>query len=206
VKLRLLPEERGFYNLFRQDISACQSGVAALNAMLHNYQEPREAARRIHAIEREGDRVTGELFLLLNRTFITPFEREDIIALSSIIDDVLDAVDEVATMLSLYGIKQPTVYLLEASALLTLAVNALAAAIDRLDSLKGIAPLVAEVHRVEEEADGLYHNAIAELFLPDGYSPLDVLKWTRLYDLMERAFDTCEDVGNVLQNVVLKNS
>jgi uncharacterized protein len=206
VKLRLLPEERGFYNLFRQDISACQSGVAALNAMLHNYQEPREAARRIHAIEREGDRVTGELFLLLNRTFITPFEREDIIALSSIIDDVLDAVDEVATMLSLYGIKQPTVYLLEASALLTLAVNALAAAIDRLDSLKGIAPLVAEVHRVEEEADGLYHNAIAELFLPDGYTPLDVMKWTRLYDLMERAFDTCEDVGNVLQNVVLKNS
>jgi predicted phosphate transport protein (TIGR00153 family) len=206
MKFRPLPEERGFYNLFRQDIAACQSGVAALNAVLRDYQDPKEAARRIHAIEREGDRVTGELFKLLNRTFITPFEREDIIALSSIIDDVLDAVDEVATMLSLYGIKQPTVYLLEASALLTQAVDALAAAIDKLDSLKGIAPLVAEVHRLEEEADGLYHNAIAELFLPDGYSPLDVLKWTRLYDLMERAFDTCEDVGNVLQNVILKNS
>jgi predicted phosphate transport protein (TIGR00153 family) len=206
MKLRLLLEERGFYDLFRQDIAACQHGVAALNAMLHTYQDPRDAARRIHAIEREGDRVTGELFVLLNRTSVTPFEREDIIALSSIIDDVLDAVDEVATMLGLYGIKQPSVYLLEASALLTLAVNALAAAIDRLDSLKGIAPLVAEVHRVEEEADGLYHNAIAELFLPDAYSPLDVMKWTRLYDLMERAFDTCEDVSNVLQNVVLKNS
>jgi len=81
----------------------------------------------------------------------------------------------------------------------------LAAAIDRLESLKGLHPHVEEVHRLEHEADDLYHNAIAELFLPDTYTPIDIIKWKSLYDLMERAFDKCEDVANVLENVVLKN-
>ncbi|HWE61866.1 MAG TPA: DUF47 family protein, partial [Chloroflexota bacterium] len=122
------------------------------------------------------------------------------------IDDVLDQVDEVATMLVLYGIAQPTVYLLEASELLERATVALVAAIERLQSLRGLEPFVEEVHRLETEADGLYQNAIAELFLPNTYPPLEVMKWTRLYDLMERAFDKCEDVANVLENLVLKNA
>ncbi|HVA89033.1 MAG TPA: DUF47 family protein [Chloroflexota bacterium] len=206
MKLRLVPEERAFYGLFRSDMAACQAGVDALAAMLHQYQQPKEKARRIHELENEGDRITGEIFALLNRTFITPFEREDIITLGSIIDDVLDAVDEVATMLVLYGITQPTVYLLEASTLLVKAVKALVSAVDCLESLEGITPFTNEVHRLEEEADGLYHNAIAELFLPNTYPPIEVLKWNRLYDLMEQAIDRCEDVSNVLQNVVLKNA
>ena len=205
MRFRLVPQERQFYDLFRRDVAACKSGVQALSAMLHNYRDLKAQAERIHEIEHEGDRITSEIFALLNTTFVTPFEREDIIALGSIIDSVLDAVDEVATMLVLYGVKQPSVYLLEACSLLTQAVEALAAAIDNLETFKGIAPHVAEVHRLENEADGLYHNAIAELFLPDAYTPLEVIKWNRLYDLMERAFDKCEDVGNVLENVVLTN-
>jgi predicted phosphate transport protein (TIGR00153 family) len=206
VRLRLIPEERAFYGLFRGDIAACKAGVDALAAMLHDYKQPKEKARHIHELENEGDRITREIFALLNRSFITPFEREDIITLGSIIDDVLDAVDEVATMLVLYGITQPTVYLLEASALLVRAVDSLVAAVNLLESMQGITPLANEVHRLEEEGDGLYHNAIAELFLPETYAPIDVLKWNRLYDLMEQAIDRCEDVANVLQNVVLKNA
>lgn len=205
MRLRLVPEERRFYELFRQDIGACRTGVKALAEMLHDFQQPKERAARIHEIEHEGDRVTAEIFALLNRTFITPFEREDIIALASIVDDVLDAVDEVATMLVLYGIRQPTVYLLEASSMLVRAVDSLAGAVGDLESFKGIASCAEEVHRLENEADGLYYNAIAELFLPGTYDVLDVIKWNRLYDLMERAFDRCEDVSNVLQNVVIKN-
>ena len=205
MRLRLVPEERRFYDLFRQDIMACRTGVDALAALLRDFRAAKEQAEHIHSIEHEGDRVTAELFALLNRTFITPFEREDVIALASIIDDVLDAVDEVATMLVLYGIRQPTVYLLEASTLLQQAVQALAGAIDELQSFKGIAACADEVHRIENEADGLYYNAIAELFLPGTYEPLEVIKWQRLYDLLEGAIDRCEDVSNVLQNVVLKN-
>lgn len=206
MRLRLVPEERAFYDLFQQDIAACKRGVSALRAMLHDFRDIKEKARQIHEIEHEGDRITAEIFALLQRTFITPFEREDIIALGSIIDDVLDQVDEVATMLVLYGIAQPLVYLLEASELLERAIGALVSAIDRLQSLSGVESFVEEVHRLETEADGLYQNAIAELFLPNTYPPLDVMKWTRLYDVMERAFDKCEDVANVLENLVLKNA
>ena len=205
MRLRLVPQERAFFDHFRADIENCAAGVAALAAMLRDYQDLKDHAARIHDFEHEGDRITSDIFALLNRTFVTPFEREDIIALASIVDTILDQVDEVATMLVLFGIKQPSVYLLEASDLLVQAVGALAAAIDRLEPLSGIAPRVTQVHQIENEADGLYQNAIAELFLPDTYTPLEVIKWMRLFDLMERAFDKCEDAGNVLQNLVLKN-
>src|SRR5579875_2180078 len=169
MKLRVVPVERDFYRLFRQDIQACRDGVSALMTMLNDMKDAKSHARRVGEIEREGDAITSSIFSLLNRTFITPFEREDVIALASIIDDVLDAVDEVATMLVLYGIKQPLVYLLEASTLLQQAVQALAGAIDGLQSFKGIAACADEVHRIENEADALYYNAIAELFLPGTY-------------------------------------
>jgi predicted phosphate transport protein (TIGR00153 family) len=197
-------EQAAFYQLFRRDIAACKAGATALLTMVHNYRDPRDWARRIHEIENDGDNITEEIFALLIRSTATPFEREDIIALGSIIDDVLDAVDEVATMLSLYGIKAPSVYLLEASTLLVQAVENLAIAIDRLETGEDLEPQVQEVHRLETDCDGLYHNAIAELFLPGTYSAIDVIKWNRLYDLMENAVDKCEDVGNVLHNIVLK--
>jgi predicted phosphate transport protein (TIGR00153 family) len=205
MKLRFVPQERAFFDLFRQDIATCKAGVDVLCVMLRNYRDLKRQAERMHEIEHEGDRITSEIFALLNRTFVTPFEREDLITLGSIIDTVLDQVDEVAIMLVLYGIEQPTPYLLEASTLLSRTVDELVAAIDKLESLKGIAPHVAEVHRLETEADDLYYNALADLFAPNAYTPLQVMKWNRLYDLMEEAFDKCEDVGNALENVVLKN-
>jgi uncharacterized protein len=205
MKLRVIPQERAFFDLFRQDIATCKAGVDVLCAMLRDYRDLKRQAERMHEIEHEGDRITSEIFALLNRTFVTPFEREDLIMLGSIIDTVLDQVDEVAIMLVLYGIKQPSPYLLEASTLLSRTVDELVAAIGKLESLKGISPHVAEVHRLETEADDLYYNALADLFTPDAYTPLEVMKWNRIYDLMERAFDKCEDVGNALENVVLKN-
>ena len=205
MKPRLVPQERAFFDLFRQDIATCKAGVDILCDMLRDYRDLKRQAERMHEIEHEGDRITSEIFALLNRTFVTPFEREDLITLGSIIDTVLDQVDEVAIMLVLYGIEQPTPYLLEASALLGRTVDELVAAIGKLESLKGVAPHVAEVHRLETEADDLYYNALADLFAHDAYTPLQVMKWNRIYDLMEEAFDKCEDVGNVLENVVLKN-
>jgi predicted phosphate transport protein (TIGR00153 family) len=205
MPLRLIPQERRFFELLRRDIAACQQGVLALNAMLGEYRDLKAKAARIHEIEHEGDRITAELFMLLNRTFVTPLEREDLIALSGIIDNVLDKIDEVAAMLVLYGVAHPTPYLRQAGEVLAQAVEALVKAIDCLERLRDMQPFLSEVHQVENEADGLYHNAIAELFLPDTYPPLEVIKWKSIYDCMEEAFDTCEDVANVLANVALKN-
>lgn len=205
MPFRFVPQERAFFDLFRRDIAICKEAATLFAEMVRDYRNVKEQANRIHDIEHTGDDTTSEIFALINRTFVTPFEREDLIALGSIIDTVLDQIDEVATMLVLYGIQQPSVYLLEASTLLTRAVDELVAAIGLLESLKGIHPHVEEVHRLEHEADQLYYNAVAELFLPDAYTPLDVIKWKSLYDLMERALDKCEDCSNVLENVVLKN-
>jgi predicted phosphate transport protein (TIGR00153 family) len=206
MRLPLLPQEQRFYDLFRQDIATCTVGVDALDALLRDYRDLRQRAARLHEIEHEGDRITGEIFTLLSRSLMPPFEREDVIALGRSIDSVLDQVDELATMLVLYRVEQPTPYLLEATALLARAVAALSQAIDRLDSLTGIEPHVAEVHRLETEADNLYQKAIADLFLGGAYQPMEVIKWNRLYDLMERAADRCADVANVLRGMVLNNA
>lgn len=205
MPFRFVPQERAFFDLFRRDIATCQQAATLFQSMVRDYRDIKEQAARLHEIEHAGDAITAQVFGLINRTFVTPFEREDLIALGSIIDTVLDQIDEVATMLVLYNVQQPSVYLLEASTLLSRAVDCLAQAIDLLEPLKGLHPHVEEVHRLEQEADQLYYNAVAELFLPDAYTPLDVIKWKSLYDLMERAFDKCEDAANVLENVVLKN-
>jgi predicted phosphate transport protein (TIGR00153 family) len=155
MRLPLLPLEHRFYDLFRQDIATCTVGVDALDALLRDYRELRQRAARLHEIEHEGDRITGEIFTLLSRTFMPPFEREDVIALGRSIDSVLDQVDEVTTMLVLYRVEQPTPYLLEATALLAGAVDALSQAINRLNSLSGIELHMEVVHRLEAEADNV---------------------------------------------------
>jgi len=196
--------ERGLLELFRLDIAASKAGVAALDALLRDFKHAKARSTAIHEIEREGDGHTAAIFALLRRAAPLPLDRADVIALGSIIDDVLDGIDEVAIMLVLYGVSQPSVYLLEANSLLCSAVDALSEAINRLDTLEGIVPFVERVHELETEADGLYHNAIAELFLPNAYSAVDVVRWKSIYDLMEQTLDKCEDASNVLENLVLK--
>lgn len=172
---------------------------------MRDFRDLKARAAAIHAIENRGDEITAAVFALLHRSDSVPFERGDLIALAAGIDDVLDGIDEVATMLLLYRVAHPSVYLLEATGLLSQALDALQPAIGTLEGLEGVAQYAAEVHRLEIEADVLYHNAIAELFLPDTYPPLEVIKWKAIFDELERTMDRCEDVSNVLENLVLKH-
>ena len=197
-------ERSPFLDLFHQDASNCRTAVAALQTLLRDFTDTRVKAQQIHAIENTGDDLTTSIFAHLHRGTPAPFDQTDMIALGSLTDDVLDGVDEVATMLVLYGVRQPTVYLLEASQLLSQAVEALAAAMECLDHLRDVQPFVLEVHALESEADGLYHNAIAELFLPGIYGAIDIVRWKSIYDMMERTMDKCEDLANVLENLLLK--
>jgi uncharacterized protein len=190
-------------DLFRRGIATCRDGVAALDAFLRDFRDGKARAAAIHAIENQGDATTAAIFALLHRGEAVPFERGNLVALASGIDDVLDGIDEVATMLLLYRVAQPSVYLLEATQLLTRAVGALVLALDAIEAPGGIAPHAARVHRLEVEADALYHNAIAELFLPDTYPAIEVIKWKAIFDVMERTIDRCEDVSNALENLLL---
>ena len=206
VRLKPFRADRVFYDLFKQDIANIAVGVDALSEMLRNYQNIRARADAIADLEHDGDRITHEIIRRLNVTSTPPIAREDIIALASILDSVLDLAEEIAAMLVLYNVRVPSVYLLEASTLLVAAVDQLRQAIDGLEGLKGLDKHWIEVHRIENEGDALYRNAISELFSKGVYEPIEVIKWNRIYDLMESAFDKCEDVANVIENLVIKNS
>jgi len=205
VRLSLIPEQRIFYTYFVDDATNAATAAVALRDLLRSFTDMRTQVERITALETEGDTITRRIFAKLNRTFITPFGREDIIALASIMDDVVDLIEEIAVMLLLYNVRQPTVYLLEGGELLVKATEQLKDAMDHLARPEGLEVHWEEVHRIENEADVLYRNAIAELFMP-GADALEVIKWNRIYDLMEKAFDKCEDVANVIENVALKNA
>ncbi len=206
MRLSLLPKEREFYVLFQRHAANIVVAATALADMLRNYDGVRAKAAHIAEVEHEGDRITHEIFHRLNVTFVTPIEREDIVALASIMDSVTDLIEEIAAMLVLYNVRVPSVYLLEASTLLVTAVEQIDQAVHGLEELRGLNPYVIEINRIENEGDGLYRNAISELFTKGVYEPLDVIKWNHLYALMEKAFDKCEDVANVIENLVIKNA
>ena len=206
MHLSLLPKERYFYVMLERHAANIVVGAKSLSEMLRNYDGVRAKAARIAEIEHEGDRITHEIFHRLNVTFVTPIEREDIVALTSMMDSVTDLIEEVAAMLVLYNVEVPSVYLLEASTLLVTAVEQIEQATQRLEELRGLNEHVIEINRIENEGDGLYRNAISELFTKGVYDPLEVIKWNHLYALMEKAFDKCEDVANVIENLAIKNA
>ncbi len=206
MRLSLLPKERDFYVMLQRHAANIVVGAKALCDMLRNYEGVRGKAAAIAEIEHEGDRIAHEIFHRLNVTFVTPIDREDIAALTSMMDSVIDLIEEIAAMLVLYNVPVPSVYLLEASTLLVTAVEQIEHAVGGLEELRGLNYYVIEVNRIENEGDGLYRNAISELFTKGVYDPLDVIKWNHLYALMEKAFDKCEDVANVIENLVIKNA
>jgi uncharacterized protein Yka (UPF0111/DUF47 family) len=180
-------------------MATCQSAVTALAAFLRDYRDLEARAAAIHAIEHQGNTLTGALVASLRRGEGSPLAARDVCALARGIDDVLDGIDAVATMLVLYHVAQPSVYLREAVRLLDHAVEALAPAIDAVGMPTVLESHTAAVHRLEVEADGLYHNAIAELFLPNAYPAIEVIKWRAILDVMERTIDRCEDLSIVLE-------
>jgi predicted phosphate transport protein (TIGR00153 family) len=155
-------------------------------------------------LEHQGDEITHEIVLTLNRTFVTPFDHEDIYALASGLDDILDYIEEVADTANLYGITTIPEPARELARLLAQAVAQLEQAIGKLESGKGIDEHSAEVHRLEDVGDSTSRRAIAELFRSQ--QPLEVIKLKDLYGLLEDALDRCETVANVLEGIATKNA
>lgn len=161
--------------------------------------------REIKDLEHQGDDLTHEVIRALNRTFVTPFDREDIYELAAGLDDILDYIEEVADTTNLYGITTIPEPALELGGLLAQAVAQLEQAIGRLESGKEGDEHVIEVHRLEDVGDSISRRAIAELFSGQR-PPLEVIKLKDLYALLEDALDRCEDVANVLEGIAIKNA
>jgi predicted phosphate transport protein (TIGR00153 family) len=203
--LSFIPRERRFYDLFEQQAATIVRSTGLLEQALADVANLAACQREIKTLENEGDEITYEIVNTLNRTFVTPFDHEDIYALASGLDDILDYIEEVADTANLYGITTIPEPARELTRLLTLAVAQLEQAIGKLESGKGIDEHSAEVHRLEDVGDSTSRRAIAELF-SDQHPLLEVIKLKDLYGLLEDALDRCETVANVLEGIATKNA
>ncbi|MEK7329601.1 MAG: DUF47 family protein [Candidatus Eisenbacteria bacterium] len=200
----LFPKEEDFFTLFRRQAALAREGCSLLHEMVERFDDLEGRAKRLKDIEHEADLVTHELFERLNRTFITPLEREDIHDLGSGLDDVLDAAEAIGSRIVLFHIQRPTPEALQLAAILAKCGAQIEQAVDHLKDLKNLMSFAIEVHRLENEADTISRQAVADLF--DGsHDLLDVMRWKEIYGRLEGAADKCEDVANTIEAIVLKN-
>jgi predicted phosphate transport protein (TIGR00153 family) len=203
LRLRLVPREESFFDLFEDMAKKVQQGAEELLDLLKNYTDVDRRAGRVLDIEHEGDEITHEVIRRLNTTFITPFDREDIHRLASNMDDVLDHIEAAAEYLQLHRIDEPLKQMVDLAETLTQASRITASSIPNLRRMKNLETYWIEINRLENEGDRSYRRTIAELFSGD-YRAMDVLKWKDICEEIEQAIDRLEDVANTVESIVLK--
>lgn len=206
--MRFLPREEKFYNLFEAGVKKVVEGAVQLEEMISNFTDVPLKAKQIKDIEHEGDVITHSTIELLNLTFVTPLDREDIHNLITSLDDVLDYIEACAERLNLFKVGKTTDEARMLAGVLVKSVREVEQAVFKLRRLKGADSVIKnclEIDRLENEGDYICRAAVAKLFEPHN-DPLEVIKWKEIYETIENAIDRCEDVANVLEGIVLKNA
>ena len=203
--MRLIPREERFFDLFVDDAANVLGAARLLEAMLRSYDVVERRAGEIRDAEHRGDELSHEIGHRLERTFVTPFDREEIHALISGLDDVLDLVEEVADTFVLYRIEAPTATAIEQAVIVVRQCEQLHEALLHLRGFKNLERYWIEVHRLENEGDILARRAIADLF-STGTDPIEVIKWKEVYALLESTIDKCEDVANIIERITIKHA
>jgi uncharacterized protein len=200
-----VPKEREFFDLFEEAGSNILRAADLLDQMLRGYPENAGLARDILICEQEGDRITHDIIQRLNQTFVTPIDREDIYALASALDDVVDYAEEVADFLGLYKIEAPMEQAQQLAHILFQAARQISEAMPRLRGFRDISHYTVEINRLENDGDRVSREALASLF-DNGIDPMVVIRWKDIYDRLEEAIDATESVANILESIVIKNS
>jgi predicted phosphate transport protein (TIGR00153 family) len=203
-RFRLVPQNRAFYELFDRAAANLVETAELLVELLEHYPDRSQLVARIKDHEHIGDDVTHEIVLMLNKTFVTPIDREDVYDLASALDDICDLMDQVADELSLYRVESVQPAAVEQARVVRRAVVILAEAIAALDGLRDIGELLVAIHTLEDEGDRIVRDAVAGLFA-NGLDPLVVIRWKDIYQDLEQAIDGCERAAHVLESVYLKN-
>ncbi len=203
--LRLIPREERFFDMFVQDAANVLDGARLLEAMLREYNKPEKAAKEIRDVEHKGDEISHDIGHRLEQTFVTPFDREEIHALISGLDDILDLIEQVADTFVLYNITSPTKTAVKQASLVVESCQTIHDALGHLRGFKDLDKFILEIHRIENEGDSLARKAIAGLF-DDGAKTIEVLKWKDIYSLLEDTIDKCEDVADLIERIVVKHA
>jgi predicted phosphate transport protein (TIGR00153 family) len=199
------PHKEKFFDLFKQSAENALAGARALKEMLERYDNPQEWWKKLKDLEHEGDRLTHRTIRSLNQTFLTPIDAEDIHALTTALDNVMDAIEASASRMVLFKIEKPTPEALELADIIVTAAEQLVKAVSYMPRLDDIDEYCIEINRLENAADDIYRKAIGNLF-DDHHPPIHVIKWLDIYENLESATDRCEDVANILESIGLKNS
>jgi len=204
--MRLIPRETKFFRMFRDVSQNLTEGASLLHDILKNPQDLPVRINRLQEIEHRGDDMTHDIIRMLNQTFITPFDREDIHALTSSLDDVLDYVNSAATRMKLYRITTPPPAAADLAELIVKQSEELSKAVSLLEEEhQKVLDHCVVVNQLENEADRVSRQAIAELFEYEK-DPIQLIKIKELYEVLETATDKAEDAANVLGAVVLKSA
>jgi predicted phosphate transport protein (TIGR00153 family) len=198
------PKEREFFDLFEEAGANIVRSADLLERMLAEWPDNAELSREVVVCEQEGDRITHDIIQRLNSTFVTPIDREDIYALASALDDIVDFIEETADFLSLYRIEAPMDKATEMARILHEASRAVAGAIPRLRAFKDIRHYTVEINRLENDGDRVLREALASLF-QRGIDPMLVIRWKDIFERLEDGIDATETVANILEGIVIKN-
>ncbi len=201
----LAPRDREFFDLFEEAGGNILRAAGLLEELLRDFPERNDLARDILICEQDGDRITHDIIRRLNQTFVTPIDREDIYALASALDDVVDYTEEVADYLGLYKIEAPMEQAQDLARVLHACARQIAEAMPRLRGFKDITHFTVEINRLENDGDRITREAIASLF-DNGIDPMVVIRWKDIFERLEEAIDATEHVANILEGVVIKNS
>ncbi len=199
------PRDRVYFELFEQAGQNIFRASDLLDRMLAGYPDEKHLAREILDCEHEGDRITHDIIHRLNHTFVTPIDREDILALASALDDIVDYTEEVADYLGLYKIEAPMDQAIRLARVLKQASAQIAEAIPLLRGFRDISRHTVEINRLENEGDRITREAVASLF-DGGIDPMVVIRWKDLFERLEAAIDATERVANIIEGIVIKNS
>jgi len=204
VAFRLIPREEKFYNDFQALADELSRGATLLEEMLAPDRPRWDKADEIKEVEHKCDFITHEIIQRLNRTFVTPLDREDIHELARSLDDVMDAIDASAALVRLYRLEHVRFGARELAQIVTASTRQIRLGLDALEQHKGLITHAVEINRLENEADRTHQQAVSRLF-EDERDPIEIIKWKETLDFLEAATDRCEDVANVLEGVMVKH-
>ena len=205
MRLPFIPREEAFFDMFVEDAQNVLTAARMLAEFFESYDQRERIASQLIDLERKGDGIAHDIGTRLEHTFVTPFDREDIHQLISRLDDVLDYIEEVADTCILYKIDQPTPIAASQAGIIVQQCEEIVRGLQKLKGFKNVAPHWIEVHRLENEGDRISRRAIADLFTDD-QDPVHVIKWKDVYSILEDTIDSCEDVANVIERIVVKHA
>lgn len=206
MRLSLVPRRQEFFGVFSELGRNAHAAALLVEKRFRGFPDAGVDHGEVKDLEHEGDRLTADLYQLMNTQYVTPFDREDIHDLARAVDDVVDHLEHASDLLGLYRVEAPMEQALEQCRLLVGATEHLAGALGNLRGLSGLQPHLAAIKRREEEGDRVARDAVAALFEDDDISPRLIIQWKDIFGALEDSLDACDTAGHRIGNIVMKNA